>query len=125
MKKYGVYVKFSSAEEFATLGGYFENLDNVIARTPAKNSANLHELKQSILELVNLQDRQEFTLNMDVPWQMHRFILGQYGHKILDLERSLKVKIAFPEREQGKSEVAISGMEMQVQQARSQIQVII
>jgi len=32
MKKYGVYVKFSNAEEFAQLGGYSDNEDNVVAR---------------------------------------------------------------------------------------------
>lgn len=53
MKKYGVYVKFSNAEEFAATGGYNDNEDNVIARTPAKNAMNLDNLKQSVLELVN------------------------------------------------------------------------
>lgn len=53
MKKYGVYVKFSNAEEFTALGGYVDNEDNVIARTPAKNAINLEHLKQSVLELVN------------------------------------------------------------------------
>jgi hypothetical protein len=38
MKMYGVYVKFSNAEEFAQLGGYLDNEDNVVARTPAKNA---------------------------------------------------------------------------------------
>ena len=53
MKKYGVYVKFSNAEEFAAMGGYNDNEDNVIARTPAKNAMNLENLKQSVMELVN------------------------------------------------------------------------
>jgi len=53
MKKYGVYVKFSNAEEFAALGGYNDNDDNVVARTPAKNAINLENLKQSVMELVN------------------------------------------------------------------------
>ena len=53
MKKYGVYVKFSNAEEFAQLGGYTDNEDNVIARTPAKNAMNLDNLKQAVMELVN------------------------------------------------------------------------
>lgn len=53
MKKYGVYVKFSNAEEFAQLGGYNDNEDNVVARTPAKNAINLDNLKQSVMELVN------------------------------------------------------------------------
>lgn len=53
MKKFGVYVKFSNADEFAALGGYNDNDDNVVARTPAKNAINLDNLKQSVMELVN------------------------------------------------------------------------
>lgn len=51
MKKYGVYVKFSNSIEHAQLGGYFSNEDNVIARTPMKNQANLLELKGEIMEI--------------------------------------------------------------------------
>jgi len=53
MKLFGVYVKFSNAEEFAALGGYMDNEDNVVARTPAKNAINLESLKQSVMEMVN------------------------------------------------------------------------
>lgn len=53
MKKYGVYVKFSNAEEFAQLGGYVDNEDNVVARTPGKNAGSLDLLKQAVMELVN------------------------------------------------------------------------
>jgi len=52
MKKYGVYVKFSNADEFATLGGYGDNMDNVIARTPRKNALNLEALKAAVLESI-------------------------------------------------------------------------
>jgi len=45
MKKYGVYVKFSNAEEFAALGGYLDNDDNVVARTPAKKRLQSRILK--------------------------------------------------------------------------------
>lgn len=53
MKQFGVYVKFSNAEEFAAIGGYTDNEDNVVARTPAKNAESLEALKQSIMEMVN------------------------------------------------------------------------
>lgn len=53
MKLYGVYVKFSNAEEFAQIGGYLDNEDNVIARTPAKNGINLESLRQAVMEMVN------------------------------------------------------------------------
>lgn len=35
------------------LGGYEDNADNVVARTPAKNAMNLEQLKQSVMELVS------------------------------------------------------------------------
>ncbi|KAI9217694.1 hypothetical protein BC828DRAFT_408264 [Blastocladiella britannica] len=54
MKKYGVFVKFSNSDEHAAQGGYFDNDDNVIARTPAKNSASLVPLKRAILESIVL-----------------------------------------------------------------------
>ena len=52
MKQYGVYVKFSSNVEYNSLGGYYSNEDNVIARTPTKNADNLYELKNTVLELL-------------------------------------------------------------------------
>ena len=52
MKKYGTFVKFSNQEEYASIGGYHENDDNVLARTPAKNAANLEHLRAAIMELV-------------------------------------------------------------------------
>ena len=55
MKKYGVYVKFLSAEDLATIGGSMDMVDdedNVVARTPFKNALNLELLKSAILELV-------------------------------------------------------------------------
>jgi hypothetical protein len=53
MKLFGVYVKFSNSEEFAAIGGYTDNEDNVVARTPAKNAINLESMRQTVMELVN------------------------------------------------------------------------
>ncbi|KIJ40206.1 hypothetical protein M422DRAFT_32420 [Sphaerobolus stellatus SS14] len=53
MKKYGVYVKFSNADEFLLLGGYNDNMDNVIAWTPRKNSVNLELLRQAVSENIS------------------------------------------------------------------------
>lgn len=74
MKKYGVYVKFSNAEEFAALGGYGDNEDNVIARTPAKNAINLDNLKQAVMELVHPKVL-EFPCSSG--GVSYKFILGQ------------------------------------------------
>lgn len=53
MKTYGVYVKFANCEEYAAIGGYQENEDNVVARTPAKNHFNLEVMRQAIVDMVN------------------------------------------------------------------------
>ncbi|KAJ3190813.1 hypothetical protein HK101_008339 [Irineochytrium annulatum] len=121
MKKHGVYVKFSNAEEYALLGGYFENLDNVIARTPSKNAINLGYLKESIFELINVKDKSEVKTYVYIPWQLHRMVLGQRGQNIRDLERIFRVQITFPEKESGSDEIVISGLEQQVQQTRIQL----
>lgn len=55
MKKYGVYVKFNSADELAAAS--LDDEDNVLARTPAKNALNLDNLKSSVMELVNPKDK--------------------------------------------------------------------
>lgn len=55
MKKYGVYVKFNSAEELSA--ACLDDEDNVLARTPAKNALNLDNLKSSVMELVNPKDK--------------------------------------------------------------------
>ncbi|KAJ3114313.1 hypothetical protein HDU96_002278 [Phlyctochytrium bullatum] len=125
MKKYGVYVKFSNAEEFANLGGYFENMDNVIARTPSKNAANLDHLRQSIFELINIKDKSEITTVVMIPWQFHRIVMGPRAANVKEIERSLRVTIVFPEKCLGSDEVMISGPEAQVHQARIQLHQLI
>ncbi|KAJ1558642.1 hypothetical protein HK096_008442, partial [Nowakowskiella sp. JEL0078] len=117
MKKFGVYVKFSNAEEFAALGGYYENVDNVIARTPAKNSANLEQLKQSIFELVNFKSDVRSTLQ--IPRIHHRIVIGLQASQLFDIQNSTKVTITFPEKELGSDDVLIEGPESQVQQAKN------
>ena len=79
MKKYGVYVKFSNAEEFAALGGYNDNDDNVVARTPAKNAINLDNLKQSVMELVN----PKVSKILDYLMVMVKYLTGYSRIKIL------------------------------------------
>ena len=125
MKKYGVYVKFSNSEEFANLGGYFENMDNVIARTPAKNSVNLDYLKQSIMELVQTSETPEITLKIDIPWQLHRIMLGSYGSNLREIENSYNVTIQFPNREKGLNSVSITGYEPEIHEAIAKLEVII
>ncbi|KAJ3051107.1 hypothetical protein HK097_007920 [Rhizophlyctis rosea] len=129
MKKHGVYVKFSNAEEHALMGGYFENQDNVIARTPSKNSANLDNLKAEVTELVHfgggVLGRGEVTTSVLVPRHLHRVVVGPRGGNMRELEAMTKVKFVFPEKEEGRDEITLSGPEPQVQAARHKLQDLI
>lgn len=80
MKKYGVYVKFSNAEEFAALGGYNDNEDNVVARTPSKNAINLENLKQSVMEIVNPKVRPALPITRLSPLFLYLFSIHSIWH---------------------------------------------
>ncbi|PCH33436.1 cytoplasmic protein [Wolfiporia cocos MD-104 SS10] len=114
MKKYGVYVKFSNAEEFAAMGGYNDNEDNVIARTPAKNAMNLENLKQSVMELVNPKDKDYINETVSIPRKYHRTLLGEKSIFIHDIEAKTNSTVRFPDKETASDLVTIFGPESQV-----------
>ncbi|CED84372.1 cytoplasmic protein [Phaffia rhodozyma] len=113
MKKYGVYVKFSNAEEFALLGGYEDNTDNVVARTPAKNAMNLEQLKQSVMELVSPKDKDYIVETVSIPRRYHRTLLGEKSIFIHDIESKTNSTIRFPHKETASDVVTIYGPESQ------------
>lgn len=138
MKKYGVYVKFSNAEEFAALGGYNDNDDNVVARTPAKNAINLDNLKQSVMELVNpkvsslffklylnyifsSQDKDYVDETVSIPRRYHRTLLGEKSIFIHDIETKTNSRVRFPDKETASDIVTIFGPESQVQIAAAML----
>ncbi|MBW0483608.1 hypothetical protein O181_023323 [Austropuccinia psidii MF-1] len=114
MKKYGVYVKFSNAEEFSKLGGYQKNHDNVVARTPAKNAENLQNLKQSVMELVHPKDKDFITETMFIDRNYHRNILGEKSIFIHDIESKTNTCFYFPSSEYGTDTVEIFGPRSQI-----------
>ncbi|KAI8810889.1 hypothetical protein BJ742DRAFT_885674, partial [Cladochytrium replicatum] len=121
MKKYGVYVKFSNADEFSQLGGYYENDDNVIARTPAKNASNLEYLKESIMELVNFQDKHEITSIVTIPRVFHRIMFNPNITNIHEIANTKHTKIVWPQKELGSDEIVLQGSEPYVHQAAQMI----
>ncbi|GAA5991657.1 hypothetical protein JCM10908_001077 [Rhodotorula pacifica] len=114
MKRFGVYVKFSNAEEFASLGGYHDNEDNVVARTPAKNANNLDLLKQSVMELVAPKDKDFIVEMVAVPRRYHRTLLGEKSIFIHDIEGKTNSHVRFPNKETASDIVSIFGPESQV-----------
>ncbi|KAH9921957.1 uncharacterized protein BXZ73DRAFT_91658 [Epithele typhae] len=121
MKKYGVYVKFSNAEEFAAMGGYNDNEDNVIARTPAKNAMNLDNLKQAVMELVNPKDKDYINETVSIPRRYHRTLLGEKSIFIHDIEAKTNCTMRFPDKEMASDLVTIFGPESQVQIAATML----
>ncbi|CAH7686316.1 hypothetical protein PPACK8108_LOCUS20949 [Phakopsora pachyrhizi] len=121
MKKYGVYVKFTNAEEFASLGGYLDNHDNVVARTPAKNSSNLQNLKDSVMELVHPNDKDFVIESMVIDRQNHRSILAEKSIFIHDIELKTNTCFYFPSSESGLDKVAIFGPRSKISIARQML----
>ncbi|KAI1319543.1 hypothetical protein EDD11_003813 [Mortierella claussenii] len=121
MKKYGVYVKFSNSEEFANLGGYFDNLDNVVARTPSKNAMNLDNLKHAVMELVNPKDKDYVHHSISIPKQYHLSLLSDHARALSELQDATNASIQFPEKETGSDTVWVSGPESFIQQAISML----
>lgn len=121
MKKYGVYVKFSNAEEFAALGGYNDNEDNVVARTPSKNAINLENLKQSVMEIVNPKDKDYVNETLSIPRRYHRALLGEKAIFIHDIETKTNSHVRFPDKETASDVVTIFGPESQVQIAAAML----
>ncbi|KAF9133027.1 hypothetical protein BGW39_010817 [Mortierella sp. 14UC] len=121
MKKFGVYVKFSNSEEFANLGGYFDNLDNVVARTPSKNAMNLDNLKHAVMELVNPKDKDYVHHSLSIPKHYHLSLLSDHAKALAELQDATNAMIRFPEKETGSDIVWISGPESLIQQATSML----
>lgn len=113
MKKFGVYVKFSNAEEFAALGGYIDNNDNVIARTPSKNASNLENLKHSVMELVSPKDKDFVTDTVAVPRAHHRRLRHDHAQTLEELEHRTRSTIRFPPQEAAQDDIHVSGPESQ------------
>jgi len=121
MKKFGVYVKFSNSEEFASLGGYFDNLDNVVARTPSKNAVNLDNLKHAVMEVVNPKDREFVNHSVIIPRHYHLSLMSDHAKALSEVQDTTNAVVRFPERETGSDVVWISGPETFIQQATSML----
>ncbi|SAM00522.1 hypothetical protein [Absidia glauca] len=114
MKKYGVYVKFSGADEFTELGGYFENEHNVFARTPRKYSSSLQQLYDEVMELITFEkDRNWVSYSVKVPLYLHRTIPNLHSNALRDYGRLHNTRLWWPPR-CGNADVVVVGPVTQV-----------
>ncbi|KAJ3346565.1 hypothetical protein HDU91_007009 [Kappamyces sp. JEL0680] len=112
MKRFGVYVKFSNLEEYEQLGGYYENADNVICRTPSKNAENLRDLKASIVEAVNATDLLETLTAIDhLPRQLSQWYCGLDTDLIQKITLDHRVRVYLPDKESGLDSIGLEGPE--------------
>ncbi|KAI9304025.1 hypothetical protein BJ944DRAFT_164386 [Cunninghamella echinulata] len=126
MKKYGVYVKFSNTEEFASLGGYYDNEDNVVARTPMKNQINLDNLRHAVMELIHPKDRDYNMRTLTIPFRQHR-LLAHEKSSFFDEEigKKTNTRILWPDCELALNEVFLVGPEAQIDMAMNMVQSVV
>lgn len=126
MKKYGVYVKFSNAEEFAALGGYYDNEDNVVARTPMKNQVNLDNLRHAVMDLINPKDRDcvEQVLH-DIPFWLHRTLIRDQAAFLADMTKKTNTHLIWPDDEAASDSLTLVGPESQVGLAAQMVRSIV
>ncbi|KAI9475663.1 MAG: hypothetical protein EXX96DRAFT_540246 [Benjaminiella poitrasii] len=113
MKKYGVYVKFSNTEEFASLGGYYNNQDNVVARTPMKNQINLDNLRHAVMELIHPKDRDYVSETVQIPFGAHRDLIHDYQDVFIadELLKKTNTQVVWPDAELASDDVELLGPE--------------
>lgn len=122
MKKFGVYVKFSNMQEFQGIGGYYENQDNVICRTPWKNKDNLKDLKSSIVETVNQLDLVDVYDTFEVsrlamPWVVE-------GDHLKECWNLFRCRVEVPDGESGSGVLTLHGPESNMEKVKEKLKVL-
>ncbi|ORZ20701.1 hypothetical protein BCR42DRAFT_321898 [Absidia repens] len=126
MKKYGVYVKFSNTEEFASLGGYYDNEDNVVARTPMKNQINLDNLRHAVMELIHPKDRDYVTRTVPIPFRLQRHLAhDQSTFFTEDIGKKTNTRILWPDCELASDDVVLVGPDAQIELAMGMVQSVV
>ncbi|KAI8331235.1 hypothetical protein BC941DRAFT_162298 [Chlamydoabsidia padenii] len=126
MKKYGVYVKFSNTEEFASLGGYYDNEDNVVARTPMKNQINLDNLRHAVMELIHPKDRDYVTRTVPIPFRLQRLLAHDQSMFFTeDIGKKTNTRVLWPDCELATDKVVLVGPEAQIDVALARVQSVI
>ncbi|CAO3617921.1 unnamed protein product [Cunninghamella blakesleeana] len=125
MKKYGVYVKFSNAEEFASLGGYYGNEDNVVARTPMKNQINLDNLRHAVMDLITPKDKDFVIQTLSIPFRRHRILLCEHKTYLQEVSTKTSVKIIWPNHESASDMMTLVGPQSNLDSAAQMVRRIV
>lgn len=117
MRQYGVFVKFSNTSALMAPGHQNYPDDNVLVRCPAKNAANLIELKETLMNMVNYKDKDYISENIYVPYIYYKMLKNRNNKIIQNVEQSTNCIIRFPNNELNKNYITVIGSEAQVPRA--------
>ncbi|KAG5438436.1 hypothetical protein PCANB_002925 [Pneumocystis canis] len=117
MRQYGVFVKFSSTTNFATPGHHNYLDDNVLVRCPAKNAANLIELKETLMNMANYKDKDSVSESVYVPYVYHKMLKNRSNKIIHNIEQNTNCIIRFSNNNLNKDCITVIGSEVQVPRA--------
>jgi hypothetical protein len=117
MKKYSVFVKFSNAMErgmgYATGKENMDledpKMDNVVCKTPARNSTNLDPVKQEIIRKVKEYTNDVQVIAIEIPRLQHQKLIVEHADAITALEKEWDCQIIWPSSENASDFVNIKG----------------
>lgn len=115
MKKHSVFVKFTNAMD---RGGVSKEdadikVNNVICRTPSRNSENLDLVKQEIMGMVDRTDSEIISEDVHVDRLYQRVLLTRM-HEVEELEKKWNCKVNFPRTESASDFITVTGPESQI-----------
>lgn len=121
MKNYGVYVKFIGADEFRHIGGPVDQEENVLARTPAKNTENLPELYRTIMEQIDQRNRDIVAIPLELTRKYHKLLYGNREQLKRRLEAAHNVSIRIPLSDEGDEKIIFKGLSDDIQETFMEI----
>lgn len=111
MRKYNVYIKFSSSGDKIPNAFGQAQIDNVLIRCPAKNKAMLASAAEELLETVDQYAREHQSILIRVPRNHRRLLLSEATNAMRDIEIANNTLINLPLEESRNTElVPVTGM---------------
>lgn len=111
MRKYNVYIKFSSSGDKIPNAFGQAQIDNVLIRCPAKNKAMLTAAAEELLETVDQYAREHQSILIRMPRNHRRLLLSEATNAMRDIEISNNTLINLPLEESRNTElVPVTGM---------------
>lgn len=111
MRKYNVYIKFGSSGDKIPNAFGPSQIDNVLLRCPAKNSAMLAAATEELLETVDQHAREHQSILVRLPRNHRRLLISEATNAMREIEITNNVLINLPLDESRNTElIPVTGM---------------